>query len=103
MAEEKTSVPTQAQIDAWKKQYKTVHKLTVEDKVGYLHNPDRRTLSLAMSRISRGDIMGGSEAVLENCWLGGDEEIKTDDELFMGAISVVGEIISAKQAALEKL
>lgn len=95
--------PTPEQIDAWKKQHKTIHKLTISGKTAYLKNPDRRTLSLAMTKIAKNDIMGGSEVLLENCWLGGNPEIKTDDELFMGAISKVGELIQVKEAELEKL
>ncbi|NDV45504.1 hypothetical protein D0T49_00355 [Paludibacter sp. 221] len=95
--------PTPEQIAGWKKQYKTVHKLTIGDKVAYLKNPDRRTLSLAMTKIAKSDIIGGSEAILENCWLGGDAEIKTDDELFMAAVGKVGDLIQVKDAELEKL
>lgn len=102
MAENITK-PTEANIEDWKKKYKTVHKLTIDDKVAYLRNPDRKTLSLAMSRIAKNDIMGGSEAILENCWLGGDAEIKTDDDLFMAAVGKVGDLIQVKEAELEKL
>lgn len=95
--------PTEAKIEEWKRKYGTVHKLCIEDKVGYLKSPDRKTLSLAMTRIAKSDIVGGSEAILENCWLGGDEEIKSDDTLFMAAIGKVGELIQVKEATLEKL
>lgn len=103
MAKENITNPTPEEIQAWKDKYKTVHKLTIEGNVAYLRKPDRRTMSLAMTKISKGDIMGGSEAVLENCWLGGDTEIKTDDDLFLAAVSKVGELIQAKEAELEKL
>lgn len=103
MVKENITNPTTEQIESWKEKYKTVHKLTIEDKTAYLRKPDRRTLSLAMTKISKGDIMGGSEAILENCWLGGDTEIKTDDDLFMGAVGKVGELIQVKEAELEKL
>lgn len=103
MAKENITNPTPEQIEAWKEQYKTVHKLTIGDKTAYLRKPDRRTLSLAMTKISKGDIMGGSEAILENCWLGGDTEIKTDDDLFMAAVGKVGDLIQVKEAELEKL
>lgn len=103
MAKENITNPTPEQIEGWKEKYKTVHKLTIEGKTAYLRKPDRRTLSLAMTKISKGDIMGGSEAILENCWLGGDTEIKTDDDLFMAAVSKVGDLIQVKEAELEKL
>lgn len=104
MAKQEAPVnPTPEQIAGWKGQYKSVHKLTIGDKTAYLSNPSRKTLSLAMQRIAKGDIMGGSEAILENCWLGGDPEIKTDDELFMAAVGKVGDLIQVKEAELEKL
>lgn len=103
MAKENISNPTFEEIQDWKEKYKTVHKLSVEGKTAYLRKPDRRTLSLAMTKISKGDILGGSEAILENCWLGGDTEIKTDDDLFMSAVSKVGDLIQVKEAELEKL
>lgn len=103
MAKENITNPTPEDIKGWKEKYKTVHKLTIEDKTAYLRKPDRRTLSLAMTKISKGDIMGGSEAILENCWLGGDTEIKTDDDLFMAAVGKVGDLIQVKEAELEKL
>lgn len=103
MAQENILNPTPEQIEAWKEKYKTVHKLTIDDKTAYLRKPDRRTLSLAISKISKGDIIGGSEAILENCWLGGDPKIKTDDDYFMSAVSKVSDLIQIKQAELEKL
>lgn len=103
MAQENITNPTPEVIQGWKDKYKTVHKLTVDDKTAYLRKPDRRTLSLAMSKIAKGDIMGGSDAILSNCWLGGDPEIKTDDDLFMAAVGKVGELIQVKEAELEKL
>lgn len=103
MAKENIINPGPEHIQGWKEKYKTVHKLIIEDKIAYLRKPDRRTLSLAMTKISKGDIIGGSEAILENCWLGGDTEIKTDDDLFMAAVSKVGDLIQVKEAELEKL
>lgn len=94
---------TKEQIAEWKSKHKEVHKLEVDGHVGYLKNPNRKTLSLAMSRIAKNDILGGCEAILENCWLGGDDAIKTDDTLFMGATSVVGGLIEVKSAKLAKL
>lgn len=95
--------PISEQIEQWKKKHNEVHKISVGGKVAYIHDPDRKTLSLAMMRIAKNDIIGGCEAILENCWLGGDDEIKTNNRLFMGAINIVGELITAETATLEKL
>lgn len=107
MAEKNIQNPTKEQIEAWKKEYNAkgldVHKLIVGDKVGYIHSPNRQTLSLAMQRIAKNDIVGGVEAVLDNCWLGGDTEIKTVNKYFMGAANIIDKLISAETATLEKL
>ena len=37
-----------------------------------------------------------------DCWLGGDETIKTDDAKFLGVSSVLTELIEVKEAELKK-
>jgi hypothetical protein len=93
---------TKEQIKQWKAKYKEVFVLRVDDKVAYLRTPDRATLSYA-STLATKDPMKFNEAILTNCWLGGDEEIKTDDALFLSASSKLGELIQIKEASLEKL
>ena len=93
---------TKEQIKQWKAKYKEVFVLRVDDKVAYLRTPDRATLSYA-STLATKDPMKFNEAILTNCWLGGDEEIKTDDALFLWASSKLGELIQIKEASLEKL
>ena len=93
---------TKEQIKQWKAKYKEVFVLRVDDKVAYLRTPDRATLSYA-STLATKDPMKFNEAILTNCWLGGDEEIKTDDTLFLSASSKLGELIQIKEATLEKL
>ncbi|MFC2504544.1 MAG: hypothetical protein ACFNVP_00160 [Capnocytophaga ochracea] len=93
---------TKEQIKQWKAKYKEVFVLRVDNKVAYLRTPDRATLSYA-STLATKDPMKFNEAILTNCWLGGDEEIKTDDALFLSASSKLGELIQIKEATLEKL
>ena len=93
---------TKEQIKQWKAKYKEVFVLRVDDKVAYLRTPDRATLSYA-STLATKDPMKFNEAILTNCWLGGDKEIKTDDALFLSASSKLGELIQIKEATLEKL
>lgn len=93
---------TKQQIQEWKKQYGDVYVLNIEGKKAYLRTPDRQTLSYA-STLATKDPLKFNEVVLNNCWLGGDEEIKTDDALFLSASSKLGELIQIKEATLEKL
>ena len=93
---------TKADIDAWKKKHGDIFRLKVEDKVCYLRTPDRKTMSFAAS-VATKDPLKFNEILLSNCWLGGDEEIKTQDDLFLAASSKIAEIIQIKEAGLEKL
>ncbi|GIJ93367.1 MAG: hypothetical protein Q4A09_05285 [Capnocytophaga felis] len=93
---------TQEQIQEWKRKHGEVSLLRIEDKKAYLKTPDRKTLSFASS-FATTDPLKFNEILLENCWLGGDEEIKTDDSLFLAASSKLAELIKVKEATLEKL
>lgn len=93
---------TQEQIDEWKKQYGDVFKITVEDKQCFLKKPGRKTLSFASSAASK-DPIKFNEILLNGCWLGGDEDIKTNDTYFLGASAKLSELIEVKEAELVKL
>ena len=93
---------TKEQIQEWKNQYKDIFVISVEDKKVYLRTPDRKTLSYA-STLATKDPLRFNEVILENCWLGGDEEMKTNDELFLAVSSKLPDLIQIKEATLEKL
>ncbi|MBW7838582.1 MAG: hypothetical protein H3C36_02855 [Chitinophagaceae bacterium] len=93
---------TDEQIKAWKKQHGDIFKLQIEDKVAYLKTPDRKTLSYATS-VATKDPLKFNEIILNNCWLSGDEEIKTDDALFISAGAKLADLIQVKEAELVKL
>lgn len=93
---------SQDQINLWKSKYKDIYKITVEDKVAYLKKPDRKILAAATAA-STNNPMKFNEVILLNCWLGGDEEIKTEDSYFLGVSAKISELIEVKQAELEKL
>jgi hypothetical protein len=93
---------TQAQIENWKKQHGDVYKYTAKEKSCFLKRPDRKILSYA-NTVAGNDPMKFNEILLENCFIGGDEEIKTNDAYFMGVSSKLGELIQIEVGELEKL
>ena len=93
---------TKEQIAEWKKKYGEVFKVEVEDKKCFLHKPDRKTLSYATS-IATKDPIKFNEIILNGCWIAGDEEIKSDDRLFLSVSSQLAELIQVKEATLVKL
>lgn len=93
---------TAKQIADWKAKHGDIFKISVDGKEAYLKKPDRKTLSYATS-IASNEPLKFNELLLSNCWLGGDEEIKTDDTLFLSASAKLAEIIEIKNAELVKL
>ena len=93
---------TQKQIDAWKAEHGEIFMLSVGDKKAYLKKPNRKTLSYA-AIAGQKDNMVFNEIILDKCWIGGDEEIKTDDGLFLSASAKLPELIQIKEAELVKL
>lgn len=90
---------TQKQIDAWKVEHGAVAALKVADKIGYVKKPTRQTISYA-SQAGVKDPMAFNEIILEQCWLGGDEEIKTDTGLFMSVSAQLTKLINIQEAEL---
>ena len=93
---------TKEQIESWKKRHGDVFEVNVDGRTAYLRKPDRKVLGAA-SVLGKDDPMKYNEILLENCWLGGDEDIKTDDSLFLGVSSVLAEIIEIKKAEIKKI
>lgn len=100
--EELKGQATPEQIAEWKKTNKNVFAVTVDGHIAYLKSPDRKTLSYATVAGSK-DALKFNEILMKGCWLGGSEEIKTDDELFYAVSSQLAEIIQVKEAELVKL
>lgn len=68
---------------------------------GYLKKPDRTTIGLSLSMIER-DPLRAKQVILEKCWLAGDERIKTDDDAFLSATTVLDEFLVVRRAGLKK-
>lgn len=97
---------TEKQIAEWKSKFGSIYKITVgndgDKKECYLRQPSRKALGYA-SQAGKENPMKFNEVILNECWLAGDEEIKTDDTLFLSVSGKIAEIIEIKEASLEKL
>ena len=93
---------TKQQIAEWKKEHTNVYEISVDGYHCYLKSPTRQILSMA-AVASQENPIRGNEVLLEKCWLGGDEIIKTDDTLFLATGKQITKIIETKEASLEKL
>ncbi len=90
---------TPEQIEGWKKKHGKIYGIIVDGHIAYLKKPDRKTLGYA-STVGAKDPIKFNEVVLANCFVGGSEAVKTDDELFFGASAKLVDIIQVKEAEL---
>jgi|SRR5690606_794681 len=99
---------TDEQIAAWKKSHDTVILIKVKNKDGstsvcYLKEADRQTASLAYTHIANKRMIDAGAVFLTNCWLGGDERIKTEDRLYIAACQQAYECLDLAESSSEKL
>lgn len=96
--------PTAEQIAEWKEKYgeDKVFKMTSEDgeKSCILRKPGRKDLDYATAA---GDGLKFNEALMNNCWLGGDREMVENDDYFLECGAVLASLVKRGKATLEKL
>jgi hypothetical protein len=95
---------TPDQIKSWKEEHGDVFQISIEDgkKVCYLRKPNRKELSYA-GKAGETDPWKFNEIILKSCWLGGDEDIQTDDSLFMAASMQIAVVTEFKKSEIAKL
>ena len=100
MVDVSKNTATPEQLAEWKATHGEFFEIKVEDKVCYLRKPDRKALSFA-SQVGN-DPMKFNDAILKNCWLGGDLEMQTNDSYFLAVSSKLDQVIEFKKAELVK-
>lgn len=91
---------TKEQVKEWKAKHGEIFEISVEGKSCIVRRPTRRDLSY-VSVVK--DPMKMSETMLTSLWVEGDEEIKTDDSLFLAAIQKLETVLEVKEAEIKKL
>lgn len=91
---------TAEQVQEWKQKHGDLFEISVEEKSCILHRPTRKDLSF-VSVVK--DPIKMSETMLNQLWVAGDEEIKTDDALFLAAIQKMQDVLEVKEAEIKKL
>ena len=100
--ETKVEKTIEQKISEWKAKHGDVFQVEVDGRVAYLKRPYRKVLGAA-AVTGKSDPMKYNEVILNNCWLEGAEELRTDDAMFLGVSAQLAEIIEIKEATLKKL
>lgn len=97
---------SEAQINQWKIRWKEIYQIEIPGEeqvyVGYVRKPDLDVLSAA-SRFSETDPIKAGNIMFENCFLGGDEAIKENDELKLSVIQAISKLVKIREAQIKKL
>lgn len=101
---------TAEQISVWKESNKTDHLLQIKVKnndgstsVCYLKPADRNVSSLAYTHIANKKMIEAGGVFIANCWLGGDERIKTVDRMYIAACQQAYDALDLAEAESEKI
>lgn len=93
----------QNKINAWKAEYGEIFYFKVgTDKECYLKKPSRQTLSYA-AMAAQTDPLQYNEVILNECWLAGNEEIKTDTGLFLSISQHLPNLVQMVEVEMVKL
>lgn len=94
---------TKEQIAAFKKQHGNVHHYKTKDgKSCLLKSPDLEVID-ACRTISGGSSIKFDKALVENCWIAGDEDFKSVTKYQLGLFDWLGSIIDKVDGEMEKL
>lgn len=99
---------TKEQIAAWKKEHGFLIAIKVKNDDGsvsicYLKPADRNTASLAYTHIANKRMSEAGSVFLTNCWVSGDESIKTVDKKYISACNEAYACLDIAEASSEKL
>jgi hypothetical protein len=91
-------------IDEIKKKHGGAFIIECDGKSALLRKPNRNDMSYALAASNGGkDAIKMNEAFLNNLWVEGDEEIRTDDSYFFATSEQLGDIFEKRVASLKKL
>ncbi|CAM1365915.1 hypothetical protein [Tenacibaculum xiamenense] len=98
---------TESQFHTWKEKYGKLIKVEIENEeevpcFAYFRKPSMATRA-AVLQTSKVDEFKALEVLFKNCYLGGDEEIKQDDDLKISVITAFADLTQPKEAKAKKI
>lgn len=91
------------ELSALEAQYGTLYELPVDDKIAYLREPNMADYKRAFTAMQKGGDIEFGEAMLDALFVGGDKEIKTDDDYFNPARKVLMDFFNYDDAVVKNL
>lgn len=89
-------------IKSWKSEYGKVMKYEAEGKVAYFREPDIKTLDASAAMATTNPIRS-NEIMAKACFLGGDEDIITEQKYFLGFMDHLKKLINKVEGEFSEL
>ena len=93
---------TPEHIGALKKKHGDIFLYEADGMTCILKRPNRTVISAASS-VGTSDPLKFAEVILTNCWIEGDETLRTEDRYFLGLQQQINELVEIKVGKLKKL
>jgi len=94
---------SQEEINQLKKQHGAIFQYNSTDgKMAIFKSPDFQILDACKSVCGKNG-MKFNKMLVENCWIQGDEELKTNEEYLLGIFDWISGIIKKKEGILTEL
>jgi hypothetical protein len=97
---------TEKQIKEWKQKHGDIYVLEAEDgKVGYISDPLAKlnVVKQAFAALEKEGMIGMATVYLNNCWLGGDTEIRERESYGNDLADKIDEIAKLPDFTIERL
>ncbi|MDI3319130.1 hypothetical protein [Pinibacter soli] len=99
----KAAEVTEDVIKQWKAQYGKVFQFKAEDgKTAYFKQPDRKAVDASFA-IAKTSPVRSDEIIAKNSFIGGDEEVITEDKYFYSLSRYLGQLIEVVVGELAEL
>lgn len=104
MSHSTVKMPSAAQIKSWKEQFKAIHKITPDPtrpEIFCIVRHPKLIDIVSSSELGGGDEIKIGSLQLTDCWLLGDERIKSDIELLRAASKKMGGLFKVYKNSVE--
>ncbi|MEM6734480.1 MAG: hypothetical protein AAF620_00280 [Bacteroidota bacterium] len=68
----------------------------------WIRKPNLQEFSAFTSMAAKSEVIPGGKVIINSCFLEGDEEIKNDDDIFLGAVNQLEELLKVRSATIKK-
>lgn len=94
----------QSQIDAWKASWPNgIYAVECKGRIGYFKNPDVNDTNYALSKESKDKRLDKWKAMADVTWLGGCDELLTNDRYFLSIIGFIQAACDGEESKLVNL